>query len=267
MVTLPAGEDPDSLVRGRGASEFKQLLEEARPTIEVLSDLGLKNGSDVEARTAALKKLIPMLVACKDRLRLGNYIRLIADRFDLDEDYLRQAVRQAEQRQRPSATLSGSPADSGATSRGQGAGAIPLHIEEETCLVLLMKFPHLAERISDSGVLERFDSEAARELARKFLAAGPHHSPAPLLDSVDDRQLRERLSGKLIDDTETPEDKADSSLEDCIRKVRLRHIKRELRSLSGRISQAEKDGRDEERKQLTLNKMRLDQERRSLEGL
>jgi DNA primase len=261
MVTMPAGEDPDSLVRARGGDGFTRLLEEAKPTIEVLADLGLKNGNDVESRTAALKKLVPVLVASKDRLRLGNYIRLIADRFDLDEDYIRQAVRQAEQRQRAPAKSSGQPAETGDSS-----GRIPLHVEEETCLALLLKFPHLAQRIADSGVLERFDSEAARKLAGKFLAAGRHLSPAPLLESIEDQQLRDRLSGKLINEAETPEDKADSSLEDCIRKVRLRHIKKELRSLSGRISQAEKDGRDDERKQLTLSKIRLDQERRSLEG-
>jgi DNA primase len=58
LVTLPRGEDPDTLVRRQGAAAFRSLLEAARPVTEALFDLmaeGVATG--VEARAGLSRRL------------------------------------------------------------------------------------------------------------------------------------------------------------------------------------------------------------------
>ena len=59
LATLPAGEDPDSLVRGRGAAAFQQVLDAARPVTAALFDLlRARTGEATPEQRAALRALL-----------------------------------------------------------------------------------------------------------------------------------------------------------------------------------------------------------------
>ena len=263
MVMLPPGEDPDSFVRERGGSEFAELVATARPTIEVLAkQCRDEAGQDIEARTDSLKKLVPVISACTDRLRLGNYIRWVADFFSVNESDLRSAV--SKQRRESGSSRSGGDVFRPAGQVEQAAvRPVP---EEETLAVLLLRFPALIGKLSDRNIVSRFSSAPLRDLVTRIIEIEGAGSPAPLLEGIEDGELRGRLSGLMMDDEALPEDQAAVELDRCVLGVRRRHIKTELRTLIERIGQAEKAGEEEEKAQLLRSKMRLDQELVSLVG-
>jgi DNA primase len=259
MVTLPPGEDPDSFVRNRGGEAFQRLIGGAKPTMEVLAEMSLREaGGDVEARTRALKKLLPMLAACRDGLRLGNYMHMLADRFSVGEDYIKKAVSETRRRE-------GNRHWDGAVQAVQTGGQAAFHPEEETLVVLLHLFPRLSTRAEQAGVLEYIDTEPLRGLVRQMIAAGSGGADRTLLTGMEDQELSSRLIGMSIKDDEYPEDKAEYLLHECIVKICRRHLKTEQRRLTEGIQQAEREGNQREIQRLQRDKIRLDRELRALE--
>jgi DNA primase len=260
MVTLPAGEDPDSFVRDQGGEAFQRLIEGARPTIEVLAESAYREaGGDVEARTRALKKLLPLLAACRDKLRLGNYTHMLADRFSVGEDYIRQALNQARRRE-------GDRRPSGATEAARSSGPAVSQTDEETLVVLLHLFPRLTSRAADAGIAEHIGGEPLRQLVRQMIDAGPDGADRSWFDGIEDQELKNRLIGMSMIDDAYPEDKAEYLLQECVAKIRRRHLKTEQRRLTEGIQQAERDGNQQEIQKLQKDKIRLDRELRALEA-
>jgi len=260
MVTLPDGEDPDSFVRGRGGEAFQRLIKDARPTIEVLAESAYREaGDDVEARTRALKKLLPLLAACRDRLRLGNYTFMLADRFSVGEEYIRQALGQARRREDDRRTGGQARATRTADSPG-------FHPDEETLVVLLHLFPRLAGRAEESEIVEYMDAEPLRRLVRQMIDTGPDGADQSWFDGIEDQELKNRLVGMSIVDDAYPEDKADYLLQECVTKIRRRHLKSQQRRLTEGIQQAEREGNQQEIQRLQKDKILLDRELRALEA-
>jgi DNA primase len=257
MVLLPKGEDPDSFVRSQAGDAFKQMIKNARPSLEVLADRGIAEaGEDVEARTRALRELLPLLAACKDSLRLSHYVHFVADRFSVGEGELRKAITS---NKKHSSTVRKTRKDLTSAKIIDEQDQMPA-AEEETLVVLLMKYPALAGRFSESGILDSFGSAVFREILEQILQSGHASSAASLLSLVGNSDLRGRLSQKLMDDEAFPEDRAEAELDRCVLGIRRKKIRAELLQLTARIGQAEKAGKQDETAQLLKNKMRLNQE-------
>ncbi|MEJ0046423.1 MAG: DNA primase [Rhodospirillales bacterium] len=83
IATLPAGEDPDSLVRGSGAAAFTAVLQAARPLAEALFDLLREEapGTSPEQRAAFRSRLAAAAARIADRGLAAEYRRHLLDRF------------------------------------------------------------------------------------------------------------------------------------------------------------------------------------------
>jgi DNA primase len=260
MVSLPEGEDPDSFVRAKGGKALGELLENSKPAIEVLAEAALQQaGENLEARTQGLRDLVPLLAACKDSLLLGNYLRLLSDRFGIDESHFRDAVQKAKQgavvAKQPSILVE-EPANKTRVD--------PIVAEEETCVALLARFPKLSPVIAESRVEECFGSKTLRRLLLDLIQSDPPPSAAALLSEMEDLGLRSRLFEQIMNEAAFPEEKAAESLGGCIRKIKatkLRHLEEELRN---RILDAERKGQQEEARQLKAQKLKIARERNAL---
>jgi DNA primase len=86
FVSLPAGEDPDSVIRQAGRSTFDQMLAAARPLSTVLweSELGASRLDTPERRAALERRLMDQIGLIADRTVQAEYRRFLRDRiFDL----------------------------------------------------------------------------------------------------------------------------------------------------------------------------------------
>ncbi len=83
LISLPAGEDPDSLVRSHGARAFQSMLDGARPLAECLYDLLHEGMTDTspEQRAAFRTRLEDAAKRIPDKALAGEYRSVLFDRF------------------------------------------------------------------------------------------------------------------------------------------------------------------------------------------
>ncbi len=95
-VTLPLGEDPDTFVQGRGAEAFAQLLESARPLLDVAIDAAL-DGFDgtIPAKARIAEELAPLFATLAQREARELYTRRLAMALGVLESDLTQWLRRA----------------------------------------------------------------------------------------------------------------------------------------------------------------------------
>ena len=125
LATLPAGEDPDTLVRRQGMAGFQAVLTAARPLADALYDLLRETaGSATPEQRAALRhRLEEAARRIPDRALGSEYRRVLLDRF--------YAARQNAVPIVPRAEWAGriGRADQGAADLGTAAGTIEPHPE------------------------------------------------------------------------------------------------------------------------------------------
>jgi DNA primase len=83
FVSLPAGEDPDSVVRQGGRGAFDQILAAARPLSTALweSELGASRVDTPERRAALERRLMDQIGLIADRTVQAEYRRFARDRL------------------------------------------------------------------------------------------------------------------------------------------------------------------------------------------
>src|SRR5262249_28740038 len=83
FVSLPAGEDPDSLIRGRGAGAIGRLLELARPLADVVWELETEGQpADTPERRARIRRAVGRRVGeIADRVVREYYKRDMGQRL------------------------------------------------------------------------------------------------------------------------------------------------------------------------------------------
>ncbi len=94
VVVLPAG-DPDEFLRTKGADAFRGLLAEALPVFDYQVAMAVRryDAVSVEGKVKIVDELIPALGAVANPVRQAEYVRALAERFDLREDAIRQRLR------------------------------------------------------------------------------------------------------------------------------------------------------------------------------
>ena len=125
LATLPAGHDPDTLVRREGPAALTAVLDAARPLNEALFDLlrGSAGEKTPEQRSEFRKRLESSAATIQDKTLASEYRRSLLDRFFAQGR--RGAARPVLRPARPS--LDG---DTASCSRARKLAAILLHHPE-----------------------------------------------------------------------------------------------------------------------------------------
>jgi DNA primase len=140
LATLPAGEDPDTLVRRGGSEAFATVLAGKRPLAIALFDL-LREGSSAdtpEGRAALLARLDGAAARIADKTLAGQYRSTLRDRF----------YEQTRRRKGPA------PARGTAAPRGV-PGAATNEERHRALLAILLRHPGLIHDVAEalSGVV------------------------------------------------------------------------------------------------------------------
>ncbi|MEM7117579.1 MAG: DNA primase [Chloroflexota bacterium] len=102
VVTMPEGEDPDSIIRANPA-RWPQLLAQANPIVDYVimvatRDLDL---NDAKAKSAVAKQVLPLISDIADPVEREHYRQLLARSLQVDERTLRQMPVQQKMRFQP----------------------------------------------------------------------------------------------------------------------------------------------------------------------
>jgi DNA primase len=238
IVSLPAGRDPDQVIR-ESPSHWAQLMAQAKPVMDyyfqaLTADLDL---TSAKGKADAVQALGPLLVEVGDRVQRTHYLQQLARMVQVDERSLWQQIRQASGRQQKA-------------RRGPPAPPVeepepaPLGLDGH-CLSLFLNHPSLmadvdqALQASGEGPVEPEDVARPEDRVvlaawRQWLAAGG--SPdvqAAFYDTVDEH-LQDRIAALLkAQDGQppVPDDLLRNDALDTVTRLRLRNLQRRIREL------------------------------------
>jgi DNA primase len=260
VVTLPAGDDPDSLIRKEKAAGFERVLVEALPLVEYLFRQAiLRHGADsVEGKVRVVREMIPALVRLPDPLERNLYIERIALRLGLKESQVRDQFRGREAAE-AQAEKPPSPGHRGPVS-------------ERVLLQLMLLNPAVIARVEEAMGKEGFSDPRHQKLARKLSGLGEGREEIDaqeLLNGMEEEDLRDLVSELLLEEESLLD--PDRMLEDCLRKVKLSRIQQEIQRVDEEIRERSRERKDEPwgvpgLKELLMRKQRLLLERKRWMG-
>jgi DNA primase len=206
VATMPAGEDPDTIVRSGGAAALRPILDDAQDFLDRKIQLLAARGwfEDTEHRRRALDRLLPTLRAAADPITRELYLTRVAERSGVSRAVLEQELRLQPRRQEGHPGQQVRAADSPREPAPEPEGTRA----EEDLLRVMVHSPTWRERARELHRPEHFDLPAHRELFIELLAlpAGaaasqlpPSLSHAAQLKWIEIREGADRLAGADVD--------------------------------------------------------------------
>ena len=95
MASLPPGEDPDSLIKARGAEALQQAIADARPYLEVRAGIEMQAAQgDANARAALIPRMADLAAEITDTIRRGVAVTDLASRLNTGLEDMRLTVEE-----------------------------------------------------------------------------------------------------------------------------------------------------------------------------
>jgi len=251
VVTLPPGEDPDTLVRSEGREGLEQYLDQAVDVLDrKLQILDEKDYfSSIERTRSAVDRLLPTIRAASDPALRDIYVAKVADRTGVRRETLEAEMKRAASGSAPTRVAAPPSVPRIAAHRVPKLGA------ERTVLLLMTKNPDFVERAGEHVGAGDFVDVAYRTIFQALLDDPELRAPPVSMDPVAARRLQEILSD--------PEELAHAGrvFEESVARMHVAALDRRSQDLDLRIAAAAGDG---EKRTLIEEKERVSRERREL---
>jgi DNA primase len=230
-VTLPPGEDPDSVARQGGREGLAPYLDDAVDILERKLQILEERGyfEDVDGLRKALDGLLPTLRAARDATLRDIYVDRVARRTGVRRETLENEIRAAAPSPRRAVAQRPDPTPPART---------PKHRTERLLLLLLARDPGRIERVMELLKPEDFRSPVHREL---FSAMIGRTDTAAELTTLDVSQEARSLLEELLGDR-TEQGAPDHAFVDAMEQILIRpHLDRleELQELLARADESE----------------------------
>ena len=257
VVTLPAGDDPDTYVRKQGVDAFARLEEQAPSLLDFALEQSLKSteSSTIEGRIRSVDEILRILQKSEHPIERTERIKIVAERLGMNQALLidRYPALVAEQKRavRTPPPVAG---EKSLTSLFKGA-------TEERDLVFLL----LQGKLSGADVRrlrpEKFSVEPCRklvELALAHVGRDGRIEVQPLLDEA----MEQADCGMLSTQLSLQEDyfeEVEAHITACLDCLDRKQSEQVLRELIARLKAAEREGRAEDVRQLNvqINEIRV----------
>jgi len=251
VVTLPPGEDPDTLVRSEGREGLEQYLDQAVDVLDrKLQILDEKDYfSSIERTRSAVDRLLPTIRAASDPALHDIYVAKVADRTGVRRETLEAEMKRAASGSAPT-RVAGPP-----SVPRIAAHRVPKLGAERILLLLMTKNPDFVERAGEHVGAGDFVDVAYRAIFQALLDDPELRAPPVSMDPVAARRLQEILSD--------PEELAHAGrvFEESVARMHVAALDRRSQDLDLRIAAAAGDG---EKRTLIEEKERVSRERREL---
>jgi DNA primase len=253
VVTLPKGEDPDTVVRKEGPEALRRYMDDALDVLDRMMQILEQKDffSSIERTRDAVDRLLPKLRAAADPALRDIYVDKVAKRTGVRRETLEAEMRRT--RRRAPASAESAPARAparSATSSPVGSGA------ERKLLMMMVRGVEWVERAGELISAEDFDDPSHRAIFLALLDDPEMRAPPPSMDPVAARRLEEILSD--------PEELAHGIdvFTKSVNRMRVAVLDRRIGELQERIEAATTE---DAKGSLAREKARLAQERRELD--
>jgi len=251
VVTLPPGEDPDTVVRGEGPDALRALLDDAVDVLDRKFQILEEKDyfSSIEQTREAVDRLLPTLRAAADPALRDIYVAKVADRTGVRRETLEAEMSKPQAGSVRPRTPVRPPRVPTATPRLPKLGG------ERKLLLIMTKNADFVERAGERLGDGDFVDPHYRAIFLALLDEPELRAPPQAMDPVTAQRLEELLSD--------PEEIAHAIrvFDEAVARIRVASLDRQSQELDRRIEQAH--GEDEKRS-LIEEKIRLSRERREL---
>lgn len=206
VLTMPTGDDPDSLVQQGGAAALDPLLADAIDVLERKIQLLDRKGwfADIHRAREALGRLLPTLRAASDPVTRELYVSRVADRIGIPRDTIYAAMAALDRRTpAPAPPVTGGRGPQRPTEEsGEHRSTIPGAEIERKLLRLLIHYGEWRDRAREEVAPDRFAVPAFRSIFEALMALDP---AAPIGDATAGLDPRERQAwDRLLDGAQVP---------------------------------------------------------------
>ena len=235
VAVIPAGHDPDSLIKAEGGAKLRELIDGGESFFAyLLQRLSRQHDPATErGKLQIVRQMAEWLARIPSPVLLATYAQQTAQRLDVPENAIRQELQKL-QRNRPEPAPNTPPPESEET-----IAAAP-NLTEETLLLQLL----LADMRLVDLALERLDpawlttSVAGAVIGRilKLHAAGKWDGPHSLMNALADAE-EDRLVSELAVKP-MPGTALDAMAGDCLATLERVCVKRQLHRIRRQLGQA-----------------------------
>jgi len=187
FAALPAGEDPDSLVRKRGAEAFSACLSARRALADLLYEaVAAAPGTTPEARAAARRRLDELAAKVRDRTLQEEYRRHFRDRWYADL--------------RARRSLAFSQRTASCVTRPSLAPARTRVLRERALLGLVLSHPWLLAEAEEAIAAETFSAAPLERIRAALVARAAEFAaldPSSVIDHLRQLGLGDALEAVL----------------------------------------------------------------------
>jgi DNA primase len=254
VVTLPSGDDPDTYVRKEGPDAFARLEQQAPSLLDFALEHSVKTaeGSTIEGRIRGVDEILRILQKSEHPIEREERIRLVAERFGINQQRLIDRYPALRDRSRPGSSKPTPVPPQSALSKSA---------PEERDLVYLLLHGQLSPADLRRLRPEAFSSPACRRIVERALATLEPDGRVGIrrvLDSVvDDPEC-----GSLATDLSMREvhfDDPRAHLQGCLNTIDRKRSEAILRDLIAQLKAAEREGRVEDARALNaqVNELRM----------
>ena len=229
VVTLPEGEDPDSLVQKEGGQGLGTYVSDALDVLDrKLQILDERDYfSTIERTRNAVDRLLPTIRAARDPALRDIYVAKVADRTGVRRETIEAELNREQEspsRTRSPVTLPPPPSRSDVRMRRMGA--------ERNILLLMVKRRDLVERVAEHLGPEDFQDATDRAIFEALLVDPELKAPPEDMDPGAARRL-ERF---LADREELSQ--AERVFQDSLHRLKGEALEDRARELDRRMGQA-----------------------------
>lgn len=251
VAMLPAGMDPDELVKSGGAPAFLNIVKEARPYVSYLIEQACRkfDVATPEGRADAARSMLPELAKVRDPIERSSYIALLAEKTAIPAGKIEDRLNATTPRHPAKKSLPASQVPSVRKIKSASPAekwAMRIVLDHPDLVVGKLKEVSPADFRTPS--YQAMYAHIVEKTAAGVLTAGE------LIESVEDLQLRGAMRSLVMEPGIYDEENRDRLVDDFLKSLFVRT----KRDTVGRAkSAAEKGTRDEFlREEEQLKKMR-----------
>jgi DNA primase len=228
VIPLPNGLDPDGYFQKGGT--LQALRERAVPGVEYAMEM-LTEGYNLdvaEGKVKAVEAILPFLLQIKDGVRVDFYLKRLAEMTGVGEGEVRDAAL----------TMS--------KGRKKGVQQEPLtamHVSAEKKLVqMIIQYPELIPLVVDEGVVGGLEEQNLRSISELAIHDFQLHGDLSLdrlSPHLEEKGIKEMAFALAFQEEEVEEGIAERFMVDCLRKIKMKALKKQREKLNKRIKEAE----------------------------
>ncbi len=217
VLLLPPGDDPDTFLRRHGREAFQRKFRDVMGLVDFYLSLP---GERVEI----VREVISVISKVKDAIIRSDLLRDVSEKTGLSEQFLREELNL---RRRGAAV---SPGDR------LSAGVMPA---EKTLLGIYLSYPEFAPKIREGISPAEIEDEELRAVFERLYSSSVStlEEAAAEFSGHELSLITGAAMGLSIDS-----DEVGRNVDDCIRSIRCRRLKRRLKDLEVEIRIAENRG-------------------------